>query len=96
MPRAKRAEIFKDCSGNAPKMLGSIPRQPHKGKNPPSPFRVSVVCEDFVQVFATTAGPKPDPSHAIAIRGPPSTVVLGFTLLANPKKPIKTSENLNS
>ncbi len=34
------------------------------------PFRVSLACEDFVLVFATTAGPKPDPCHAFAIRVP--------------------------
>ncbi len=40
-------------------------------------------------VFATTAGPKPDPSHAFGIGELPSKVLLGDTLMANARKPSK-------
>ena len=43
-------------------------------KDPPTPFRGSLVCEVFVLVFATTAGPKPDHCHAFVFSVSPSKV----------------------
>ena len=51
------------------------------------PFRGLIACEVFVLVFATTAGPKPDPSHAFAIRVSPSKALAKDTPMANHRKP---------
>ncbi len=52
---------------------------------PPTPFMGSTAYEDFVLMFATTAEPKPDPSHAFAIKGPPNKLLFGDALIANPR-----------
>ncbi len=50
--------------------------------NPPTTLSESFACEGFVPVFATTVGPAPDLSHALAIGGP--TVCVEDALMANP------------
>ena len=51
-----------------------------------------MACEVFVLVFTTTAGPEPDPSHALAFGMSPKKVLLGDTLMANTRKPSKQAK----
>ena len=54
----------------------------------------SLACEVFVLVFATTAGPKPDPSHAFEIGVSPSKVLRGDTI-GKHQETIETPPNSN-